>query len=79
MEADILAGTLIICFMLGKTPRVSEVVYLHLKWWIVISAIQDCSQELNQIMQLEIMLCINAVDDGKNPMLSANNFGKNSI
>lgn len=50
MEADILAGTLIICLMLGKTPRVSEAVYLHLKWWIVISAVQDCSQELNQIM-----------------------------
>ena len=25
------AGTLIICLILGKTPRLSEAVYLHLK------------------------------------------------
>lgn len=31
MEADILAGTLIICLILGKTPKVSEAIYLHLK------------------------------------------------
>lgn len=29
MEADILAGTLISCVILGKNPRVSEPNYLH--------------------------------------------------
>lgn len=31
VEADILAGTRIICVILGKMLRVSEPVYLHLK------------------------------------------------